>query len=298
VHLGWSSGRDSESGTSKSAVQGSGVDVLRKSNDNDAPTLGVLSSVVAVEESKPAVAMVMAMAMAAVMAKIQDFFGFQEKLDQLGSVCMSRKEEFVQAEINHPRCNHRTSRYLCQFCATCAGRYGARERTSFWSSWGRRFIVSSPTTVLSICSITSTRSVLPPHTHGTLKRASALSLSRLPKERIHHRQLHPFAVQNKGVGVQQASCRGIGSVEAVVLPLGVCRCSSGRSPCSRLCLGTGFSSRRAPVVPSARRVARARHGKPARSEGIGLKFANEERHDLLREEAISLWGTKKCQFAG
>ena len=114
MHLGWSSGRDSESGTSKSAVQGSGVDV-GKSNDNDAPTLGVLSSVVAVEESKPAVAMAMAMAVAmvAVMAKIQDFFGFQRKLDQLGSVCMSRKEEFVQAEINHPRCNHRTSRYLC-----------------------------------------------------------------------------------------------------------------------------------------------------------------------------------------
>jgi hypothetical protein len=35
VYLGWSSGRDSKSGTSKSGVQGSGVDV-GKSNDNDA----------------------------------------------------------------------------------------------------------------------------------------------------------------------------------------------------------------------------------------------------------------------
>ena len=35
MHLGWSSGRDSESGTSKFGVQGSGVDV-GESNDNDA----------------------------------------------------------------------------------------------------------------------------------------------------------------------------------------------------------------------------------------------------------------------
>ena len=36
----------------------------------------------------------------------------------------------------------------------------------------------------------------------------------------------------------------------------------------------------------------------AAAKGIRLKFANEERHDILREEAISLWGTEKCQFAG
>jgi hypothetical protein len=34
AYLGWSSGRDSESGTSKSGIQGSGVDV-GESNDNN-----------------------------------------------------------------------------------------------------------------------------------------------------------------------------------------------------------------------------------------------------------------------
>ena len=36
----------------------------------------------------------------------------------------------------------------------------------------------------------------------------------------------------------------------------------------------------------------------AAAKGIGLKCANEERHDGPREEAITLWGTEKCQFAG
>jgi hypothetical protein len=41
-----------------------------------------------------------------------------------------------------------------------------------------------------------------------------------------------------------------------------------------------------------------KHGNPKLLYGIGLKFANEERHDGPREEAITLWGTEKCQFAG
>jgi hypothetical protein len=34
------------------------------------------------------------------------------------------------------------------------------------------------------------------------------------------------------------------------------------------------------------------------AKGIRLKFANGEYHDGPREEAITLWGTEKCQFAG
>jgi hypothetical protein len=91
-------------------------------------------------------------------------------------------------------------------------------------------------------------------------------------------------------------------VEAVVPPLGVCGCSSGRSPRSQLCLGTGGSPRSAPVVPSAGGAAStARWTCPieAAAKGIGLKFVNEERQDDgPKEEAIMLWRTGKSQFAG
>ena len=36
----------------------------------------------------------------------------------------------------------------------------------------------------------------------------------------------------------------------------------------------------------------------AAAKGIGLKLANEERHDGPREEPITLWITEKCQFEG
>jgi hypothetical protein len=65
-----------------------------------------------------------------------------------------------------------------------------------------------------------------------------------------------------------------------------------------------FSPRRAPVAPSAGRVAQVQHGGPARSRQpqkycIGLKFVNEERQDDgPKEEASMLWRTGKSQFAG
>lgn len=92
-----SSGGDSESGTNKSGVQGSGVDV-GESNDNDAPRTCVLSSLVAVVSTGGG-----------------DGNGDGEDIGLLRvpervrpvAVCLqvAKDEEFVQAEINHPRRN-------------------------------------------------------------------------------------------------------------------------------------------------------------------------------------------------
>jgi hypothetical protein len=208
-------------------------------------------------------------------------------LDKLGSVCISRKTK--------SSCRQRSITLAAIFVVrhdiyvsfaqlVLDGTVTAAGNAPRFGPPGRRFIASSPTLVPPICSITSTRSVLPSHTHGrdfepcigaeplqAPGRAHTCRLARIiafVRQFLFHglliyRQLHPFAVQNNGAWSTASVLSRNARVEAVFPPSGVCKCSSGRSPRSPLCLGTGFSPRRAP--PSARPAARVRHGGPARS---------------------------------
>jgi hypothetical protein len=86
-------------------------------------------------------------------------------------------------------------------------------------------------------------------------------------------------------------------MEAVVPPLGVCGCTVAHVARHALRYVWEPDFHR-----ETGRASTAWYGRRARSmqwqKGIGLKFANEERRDGPREEAITLWGTEKCHFTG